>query len=352
MADDDKASKTEEPTPKKLEEAFEKGDIAKSQEIKSWVMLLTALALVAMVSPWLTTSLKNLLAAHLAGMHEISMDGEDLASTLTDLVKSVFAILSVPFGMALVAAFAGTLVQHKPVFTFEKMKIDITKLSPLKGAKKMFSSQSVVEFIKTILKFILVASAIIVVMWPERDVIIQLMSVTLDEVLNVIYSLVVKVLATVVSIMALIALFDLGFQKYQHHEKLRMTKQEVKDERKQIDGDPHIKAKIRQIRHERAQQRVADMVPKSNVVITNPTHFAVALKYEHGHMEVPVVMAKGVDYLAKTIRELAIKHQIPIVENPPLARALYATAEIDEEISADHYKAVAEIISFILKLKK
>lgn len=253
MADDDKASKTEEATPKKIEDAFKKGDMAKSQEIKSWTMLIAATFIVALVSPWLSLNLKELLGQHLAFMHEVSMDGQDLSNTIFDLLKNVFVILSVPFGIAAVAAIAGTIVQHKPVFTFEKMKLDITKLSPLKGAKKMFSKQTLVDFAKTIFKFIIIGAAITIIVWPERDVLIQLMSFNLEDVLDLIYEMVVKILITVVSIMTIIALLDFGFQKLQHHEKLKMTKQEVKDERKQVDGDPLVKSKIRQIRHERAQ---------------------------------------------------------------------------------------------------
>lgn len=206
------------------------------------------------------------------------------------------------------------------------------------------------EFGKTLIKFVLVGGIGVYIVWPELDMLNQLMTISADEMLQVVSSLIVRLLVGVIIFMTIVALIDFIYQQTQQKKKLRMTKQEVKDEYKQLEGDPHVKARIRQLRQERSRQRMMAAVPESDVVITNPTHYAVALKYDYDTMEVPVVTAKGADFVAQKIRELAEENDIPLVENPPLARALHATVEVDEEIPPAQYKAVAEVISYILKL--
>ena len=188
--------------------------------------------------------------------------------------------------------------------------------------------------------------------WPERDILTQVMTLELTQLLQVTENIALRMLVAVLSVLALIALADYAYQRWETLKKLRMSVQDIRDEHKDTEGDPKIKARIRQLRMERARTRMMAAVPEATVVVTNPTHFAVALKYEHEEMDAPIVVAKGADLVAKRIRDLATENNIPIVENPPLARGLFAAAEIDEPIPLEHYKAVAEVISYVFKLRR
>ena len=353
MSDDkDDAQKTEEPTQKRIDDAFKKGDVPRSQELKHWAMLLAALIAVSMTGNWTASRFQADLGGIVANSWQIRLDDGGALDVVNGVMWNALTTLSAPITLFLLFALGGSVIQHKPLFTMSKLQPKWEKISPMAGLKRLFSMQSLVEFIKTILKFIIVGGVTVAVIWPERATLPQLVTLPVGDLLIFVSAMAVKMLAAVVAIMTVVAVMDFSFQKMQHTKKLRMTKQEVKDEYKQVEGDPHVKARLRQVRQERARQRVATAVPESDVVITNPTHFAVAVKYDHENMEVPIVKAKGLDHLAKRIRELAEENDIPIVENPPLARALYAAVEVDDEIPPEHYKAVASVISYILKLKK
>ena len=352
MAEQDDAQKTEDPTQKKLADAMEKGDFAKSQEIKNWFVLFGA-AIVAMVAiQGLAGNLRQAMSGVIENSYRIPMDSDGLSTFIGNLAAQVGSFMVFPIIILVIAAFAGAMVQHQPMISFEKIKPKLNKISPLGGLKNKFSMQNLVEFLKSVFKLILVAVIVIIIVWPEKEVLENMMTLEPSRVTEVILTLVVRVLIGVVTVMGVIAILDFLFQKFQFIKKMKMTKQEVKDEHKQSDGDPQVKARLRQIRMERARTRMMAAVPEADVVVTNPTHYSVALKYNHGKMEVPKVVAKGVDSLALKIREIAKENDIPILENPPLARTLYAAVEIDEEIHGDHYKAVAEIIGFVMRIKK
>tara|TARA_R110002096_G_scaffold435927_1_gene664315 strand:+ start:77475 stop:78566 length:1092 start_codon:yes stop_codon:yes gene_type:complete len=352
MAEQDDAQKTEEPTQKKLADAMEKGDFAKSQEIKNWFVLFGA-AIVGLVAiQGLASNLRQAMAGIIENSYRIPMDSDGLSLFMGDLVSELGSFLFFPMIILVVAALAGAMIQHRPMITFEKIQPKLNKISPLAGFKNKFSAQNLVEFLKSIFKLVLVSAIVVTIVWPDKEILENLMTMEASAVNDVIFSLVIRVLIGVVSVMGLIAGLDFLFQKVQFTKKMRMTKQEIKDEHKQSDGDPQVKARLRQIRMERARTRMMAAVPEADVVVTNPTHYSVALKYDHGKMEVPKVVAKGVDSLALKIREVAKENDIPILENPPLARTLYAAVEIDEEIHGDHYKAVAEIIGFVMRIKK
>jgi flagellar biosynthetic protein FlhB len=225
----------------------------------------------------------------------------------------------------------------------------LSRISPAAGAKRLFSKQAIANFIKGLLKLVIVGSAFVALMWPERHRFEAMVSLDPEALLPLARTLALKLFGVVVAILAIIAAADYLFQYRQWFERQKMSLREVKEEFKQSDGDPKIKAKIKQLRANRAKKRMMAAVPKATVVITNPTHFAVALQYEHG-MSAPVCVAKGVDSLALKIREVADRHDVAIVENPPLARTLHAAVEIDQEIPAEHYKAVAEVIGYVMRL--
>jgi flagellar biosynthetic protein FlhB len=352
MADEDDAQKTEEPTPKKLQEALDKGDVPTSQEFKTWFILLAATILIFSASTLIGSSLVNDLSNFLSQIHLIQADTSGFQGPIMDLMWNVFLILMIPMGTFIVAGIIGNMSQHKFIFTFEKMKPKLSKISPLSGFKRIFGMRFLVEFGKITGKLLAVSAALVIIVWPERDRLDTLMYVPIPELLGLAQVMALRLFVGVLVVLTIIAALDYSYQKFEHTKKLRMTKQEVKDEHKQTDGDPQVKARLRQIRNERARHRMMAAVPDADVVITNPTHYAVAIEYKHGQMDVPKLLAKGIDEVALRIREVATEHDIPIVENPPLARALHAGVELEEEVPPEHYKAVAEVIGYVLKLER
>jgi len=242
------------------------------------------------------------------------------------------------------------MVQHRLVWSGESLKPKLSKISPGAGFKRLFSKIALMNFIKGLMKLALVGAIMTVILWPKRNQLDGLVTMDPAVVLLLTRALSLDVLGAVVALLAIIAAADYLFQYRQWYNRLKMSLQELKDEFKQTDGDPHIKAKIRQLRLERSKKRMMAAVPQASVIITNPTHYAVALQYDRA-MAAPVCLAKGLDNIALKIREVAAEHNIPIVENPPLARALHATVEIDEEVPPEHYKAVAEVIGYVMRLK-
>jgi flagellar biosynthetic protein FlhB len=352
MADEqDQSQKTEEPSQKKLDDAHERGEVAKSRDVNHWFMLL-AITLAVLVS---AKSSAELLAQEFAGIlgnaHGLSATS-GIEPFLLSLMATVGVALGLPMALLMGGALLGALVQHKPVFSAEKLKPNLEKISLSKGMKRLFSAPSWVELLKTVLKFLIVGGVVAAILLPKSSLLVEMPSRGVETILPTIYVLTLKLLGGVLAVMAVLAGADYLFQVQQHRKRLRMTKQELKDEFKQTDGDPMVKARLRQIRAERSRKRMMAAVPEADVVVTNPTHYAVAMKYDHGKMEAPKVVAKGVDHLAARIRAVAEEHKVPIVENPPLARALYATVEVDQEIPPEHYRAVAEVISFIMKLRR
>ncbi|GAK34326.1 flagellar biosynthesis protein FlhB [Iodidimonas nitroreducens] len=350
--DQDDAQKTEEPTARKLEEAVKKGDFPQSQELKHWMMLVAGAFAFLFTSDLAVRTIRSETAGFLAHAHEIPMDGYAVLGMMRDVGGNILLVLLLPLAVLMIGAFAGNLVQNKLVFTAEKIKPKLDKISPLAGAKRMFSAQRVADFLKTLAKLLIVSIVVGLILWPEAETLVTLVREPLITTTAVIVSLSVKAMFGVIGAMTLVAGIDYIFQQTQHTKKMRMTKQEVKDEHKQMEGDPMVKQRLRQVRMEKSRKRMMAAVPQASVIITNPTHFAIALKYSHGDMDVPVVIAKGVDAVAFRIRAVAEEHAIPLVENPPLARALYASTEVDDEIPADHYQAVAQIISYVLRLRR
>jgi len=347
----DDSDKTEDPTLKRLDDAHQRGDVAKSQEVSTWFVIAGGtLALVAF-SGSLASSLTSTFRGLIQNAHRVPMDGRGLLGLMEKIGFEVIGAVAVPILVIALAAAGGNLIQHRLVWSAEQLKPKLSKISPMAGAKRLFSKQALVNFLKGIVKLILVGSLMVWVLWPERYRLDALMVTDVAAMLALTDTLAVRLLGYVVAVLAVIAALDYLFQYRQWFERQKMSLQELKEEFKHTEGDPKIKAKIRQIRHERSRKRMMADVPKATVIITNPTHFAVALQYERG-MNAPVCVAKGVDLIARKIREVASAHNIPIVENPPLARALHALVEIDAEIPAEHYKAVAEVIGYVMRLRQ
>ncbi|MBN9436021.1 flagellar biosynthesis protein FlhB [Bosea sp. (in: a-proteobacteria)] len=352
MADEpDKDDRTEEPTQRKLDQAVEKGDVPRSQEIGTFFVLcgFTLALLIAAGSAAREATLQ--LRAFLMNAHQVPSGGDALFQVTAKGVMTGFTALALPLGFILVAALAGALIQHKPLWTTEPLMPKFNRISPMAGLKRIFGKEAWVNFAKGLAKIMLVGVGVWMVLWGERDHLQAFAQMDVRALLPAVLVLTIKLMAGVLAIFAIIAIGDFGYQRFSWYQRQRMTKQELKDEYKNTEGNPEVKAKLRQLRAQRARSRMMAQVPKATVIITNPTHFAVALQYENGQ-GAPVCLAKGVDAIALKIREVAGAHEIPIVENPPLARALYATVEIDEEIPVEHYQAVAEVVGYVLRLKR
>ncbi|HDL16613.1 MAG TPA: flagellar biosynthesis protein FlhB, partial [Rhizobiales bacterium] len=344
MADQpEQHEKTEEPTQKKLDDAHKKGDVAKSQEVTSWFIMIGALLVLIIFSQDMGADLTAVLKILLSEAHQIPTDGGALVENLRRLGVVILGALAFPLIIFMAAGLAGNLFQHKMLFSLEPVTPKLSKVSPLAGFKRLFSKTSVVNFAKSMAKLAIVSLVIIVIIWPNRDRLDAIMGLDPTALMTVTHTMAVQVMIGVVAVFTVIAALDLAWQKHTWWEKQRMTVKELRDEFKQMEGDPQVRAKLRQIRVERGKQRMMQNVPRAAVVITNPTHYSIALEYEQG-MDAPVCVAKGVDSVALKIRELAEEHNIPIVENPPLARTLHASVEIDGAIPAEHFKAVAEVI--------
>jgi flagellar biosynthetic protein FlhB len=264
---------------------------------------------------------------------------------------TVLATLGIPLLLLALAAIAGSAIQHRIVISAEPLKPSLSKISPAAGAARLFSKQALASFAKGLTKLTLIGAVIVALLWPHRQRLAGLVVIDPAVILPFTRSLVMQMLGTVVAILAIVAAADYLFQYRQWYERQKMSVREMKEEFRQAEGDPTVKGKLRQLRHSRMRKRIMAAVPKASVVITNPTHFAVALKYERG-MNAPICVAKGVDLIARRIREIAKAHDIPVIENPPLARALHGTVEVDQEIPQEHYRAVAEIIGYLMRLRR
>ncbi|HTQ83202.1 MAG TPA: flagellar biosynthesis protein FlhB [Pseudolabrys sp.] len=347
----DASEKTEDPTQKRLDEAIERGDVVKSQEVSTWFVIAGAtLVLVAFsggVGGGLTTTLRGLIA----NAHDIRVDGPALPHLFETIGGEMIAALAIPFLLLMLAALGGNLIQHRLVWSFEVLAPKLSRISPGAGFKRLFSTQALANLAKGLVKLVLVGGVLVTVMWPDRERMQNLVWTDLDAVLPLAKSLALKLMGTVVAVMAIVAAADYLFQYRQWYDRQKMSLRELKEEFKQTEGDPKIRGKMKQVRQGRMRKRMIASVPKAAVVITNPTHYAIALQYERG-MPAPVCVAKGADALALKIREVADEHRIPIVENPPLARALHATVQVDQAIPPEHYKAVAEVIGYVMKLRR
>lgn len=347
----DDSQKTEEPTRKKLEEARKKGQVSQSREVNNWLMLFAATMIILMFAPDSLAQIRDTLRGFIAGAHQIPAEGAGLGHVIFTVIGQVFSALALPLILLVIAAIAGPLVQIGPLFTTEPVKPSLSKISPMKGIERLFSMKSIMEFAKGIFKIIVVGIVAFALMYPFYGQVEHMIGLDMNRVMFELQYLAVRLLGGVLAVLLIITVIDVAFQRNEHMKKMRMSKQEIREEYKQTEGDPQIKARLRQLRTEKARQRMMQEVPESTVVITNPTHFACALKYEPGEMDAPLLVAKGVDNVAKRIRETAEEHDVPIIENPPLARALYASVELEESIPPEHYQAVAEVISYVFQLK-
>ena len=351
MADDrDPSQQTEEPTQKRLQEAHEHGDVIKSTEVNALVLLAGGAMAIAMFGGSAMKGLAITMRMFLEQPDQMSLDPGDIMALARHTVMSIGTILAPVFGVMVAAALGGHLIQGTPTFSLEKIKPSLSKLSLISGFKRIFGLDGLTNLVKGLAKMLVVGFAVWTQIWPERNMLESVLNQTPMGVIGDMDHLLFKVLIAALAALAVIAAADYLLQRQRFLQRNRMSKQEIKEEYRQNEGDPQIKAKIRQIRLERAKKRMMAAVPEATVIITNPTHYAVALKYEAGKMAAPICVAKGIDALALKIREVAKEHNVPIVENPPLARALHAAVEVDDVIPQEHFKAVAQVIGYVMRL--
>ena len=351
MAEEDDSQKTEDPTDKKLGKARQKGQVAQSMEVKTWAVLFGGVLGLIFLAPALANRVRIDARRFIEAPDLIPMDFEHLRLDIAMLLLDLGIIMSPLIAVLVVMAVIGNVGQFGFLFASEKIKPDLSKLSLINGVKRVMGTHALVEFIKGILKLGVVALVSFGVALPLLEDVQLLPAFHIGATLDRIFELVVLLSVATVAVATVIAAIDYMYQKYTFTKQMRMSKQELKDEQKESEGDPQVKARIRKLRTERAQQRMMQAVPQADVVITNPTHYAIALEYKMEEMSAPKLVAKGIDSLAFRIREVAEANDVPIVENPPLARALYAGVELDEEIPPEHFHAVAEVIGFVMRAR-
>lgn len=343
-------AKTEDPSQKKLEDAHKKGDVVKSQEVTNWFMIAGSGLLFSMMAAPTTAALGDSLKLLIANADLFEIGGGALGNFLGNLTTTIMLVALIPLVVLAFFAIAANLVQHRPLLSVEPITPKLSKINPLEGAKRLFSSEALVNFVKGLIKIAVVGGILVAVLMPEIDRLETMVMVDPALILLDFQALGMKVFGAVVAVVTIIAIADYLYQRNRWWNRHKMTVQEVRDEYKQMEGSPEVKGRIRAIRNERSRQRMMANVPQATVVITNPTHFAVALKYDKD-MSAPICVAKGADDVAFRIREMAKEHDVPIIENPPLARALFASVEIDDAIPTEHFKAVAQVIGFVMRMK-
>ena len=347
-ADQENGAKTEEPTQRKLDEARRKGDVVKSMDVPQWAALAGAFGVLAIGGGWMVQDLAEALVPYIARPHAFEVSGEGLREAVSAILLAAAPLMLAVLLTTAVAGAAGSLLQTGLMFSPEKLKFDLKKLSPMAGFKRLFGVDGLVQFLKSVLKVIAVTAVVWFVFKPHARQLETLAALDVAALLPLTRELLISLFIAVLIFLGLGAGGDYLWQRFRFMQRMRMSKEELKEEYKNTEGDPHVKAKLKQIRIERSRQRMMQAVPTATVVVTNPTHYAVALRYEPGETAAPVCVAKGVDTLALKIRAVATEHGVPIVEDVPLARALYASVEVDAVIPRQHFEAVAKVIGFIL----
>ncbi|MDQ0217060.1 flagellar biosynthesis protein FlhB [Peribacillus cavernae] len=343
--------KTEKATPKKRQDARKKGQAAKSQDVNTAVVLLAVFMLFIVAGPFMKETIIGLFTESFQESMLTTLTEENVQSIFMKMLKESAIILAPVFGVALLAGIAANFMQIGFMFSTEAIQFKLEKIDPIKGFKRIFSLRAIVELLKSILKIALVGLVAFFVIWQRMDDIMTLSQTSAAAAMAVLADITVDVGLYASAVLLFLALLDFLYQKYDFEKTIRMSKQDIKDEYKNIEGDPLIKSKIKQKQREMAMQRMMQEVPRADVVITNPTHYAIALKYDEQKLDAPYVIAKGVDFVAQKIKYVAKENDIVMMENRQLARALYGQTEIGQAIPEEFFKAVAEILAFVYKTK-
>jgi flagellar biosynthesis protein FlhB len=343
--------RTEKPTGKKLSKAREEGQVAKSQEISTTFILFGALGVFLFAGPWMFWALSDFMHGIFQNLGTLHMEGISARAFLFEVLQQVGLIIMPLLLVLLILGIAANLLQVGVLFTLKPFVPKLSKFNPITGMKKFVSLKALVELLKSLFKVLFIGGISWLVLRGELDAIPSLMEMSVGQILTYMGTVSLKMIFYVGLGMLVLAAIDFTYQRWQHTKDLMMSKQEVKDEAKQAEGDPQIKGKIRQAQREMAMRRMMESVPDADVVITNPTTLAIAVKYDAEQMFAPQVVAKGAKLMAERIKDIARENDVPIVENKPLAQVLFKSMEIGALVPPDLYKAVAEVLAYVYKLK-
>jgi flagellar biosynthetic protein FlhB len=352
VAEDSDLERTEDATPRRIQQAREKGQVARSRELTTFVMLVAAGSSFMMMGDQLVGSLTRLLQFGLSFDRSVAFDTVMMQQRLHHQTQDVL-IAFVPFlGLMMAAALLTPMLLSGWLFSAEALTPDFGKLNPLKGISRVISVNGLIEMVKAIAKTLLIGGVAWWTILHYKEALFGLVMESSEVSLVHFGQLVLTTFIAVSCSLLLVVAIDVPFQLWDHSQKLKMTKEDIRQEYKESEGDPHVKGRIRQMQREMARKRMMAEVPKADVIVTNPTHYAVALKYESKSMGAPTVVAKGSHLLAERIMDLAKEHHVPVLRTPPLARALYRHAELGEEIPSALYTAVAEVLAYIYQLQR
>lgn len=351
MAEESDLEKTESASPRRLEKAREEGQIARSRELGTFLLLAVGAAALWMTGGLLYRGLSGVMQGGLAFDQRIAHDTTVMVNLAVDGFGKALLVLLPVFGALVVTAVLASVALGGLVFSTKPLEFKFDKLNPLSGIKRMFSAQTLIELVKALGKALLVGGAAAWTLWHYQPQMMSLMHVAPSAALVTALKLVAICCAIIIASLFLIVLIDVPWQIFSHLKKLRMTKEDVKKEHKESEGDPHVKARIRQTQRAAARRRMMSEVPKADVIVTNPTHYAVALVYNEKELAAPRVVAKGTGLIAAKIREIGAEHRIPMLEAPPLARALHQHVELGQEIPSALYTAVAEVLAWVFQLR-
>ena len=352
MAEESDLERTEPASSRRLEQAREEGNVPQSRELMAFMVLASGAAAFWVLGGWLAQRSSGLLRHGLSFSREAAFDSAAMSGWALSLASEAFVVAGPVFLLAIAAAIATPFMIGGAVISPKAFQLDLGRLDPIRGLGRMFSWQSVAELVKAILKSLLIAGVLFWVVRHEQDQLFALLGQPVEVALISFAQLLLRSFFALVLGLALIAAVDVPFQLWQYHDRLKMTRDELRREARESEGDPHLKARIRSQQREMARRRMMSEVPKADVVVTNPTHFAVALRYESGAMGAPVVVAKGMNLIAQRIRDLAGEHEVPVLEAPPLARALYRHVDAGEPIPAALYAAVAEVMAWVYQVRQ
>lgn len=352
MAEETGQERTEDATPRRKQQAREKGQVASSRELNTVLMLMISGAALFFLGPYTASAMQTLFKTHLHIDRQTIFTPMAMPAIFESAVLDAINALVPFFIIVIIAALAGPISMGGFNFSSQALSFKWEKLDPIKGLQRIFAVRGLVELLKALAKFIVIASVAIVYLYNHVSEYLGLGSEPLHQAIAHAGHLLIWGFIAMASTMILIALVDVPFQLWDHNKQLRMTFQEVKDENKDTEGNPEVRGRVRQMQRNIAQQRMMQEVPKADVVITNPEHYSVALRYEGNKMGAPILVAKGLDLIAFQIRTVAIENNVPIVQAPPLARALHHTTKLNQEIPAELYLAVAQVLAYVYQLKQ
>lgn len=344
--------KTEPATPRRKQDARRKGQVAKSQELPSAFIMVFAFLVLMMFSGHMRDRLHALFTAAFTDFMRMEVTTGNVVTIFTTVSMQVALLLAPIMIGSFIVALAVNYIQVGFLFTGHPLLMRLSKLNPVEGFKRMFSLRSLVDFVKSLFKLMIVGYVAVTTLYAERDNLFALAGLPVEDVFGYAGSITLQLGLKIGAALIVLAILDYFYQRYEYLKGLRMSKQDIKDEHKKMEGDPLVKSRIREKQRRVAMRRMMQEVPKADVVITNPTHYAVALRYDAEEMEAPQVIAKGQDFVALKIRDIAREHQIVILENKPLARALYDRVDIGGFVPADLFQAVAEVLAYVYRIKQ